>query len=82
MTVFIRGNVKLRTPAVEYQVSKESIVPRIEVLTKSVVDADSPSHSLLTLDGGEHLRGILESHRSFTQRVADCEQVDEPSGDN
>jgi hypothetical protein len=35
------------------------------MLTESVVDADGPSHALLTLDGGEHLGGILESHWSF-----------------
>lgn len=30
-----------------------------------VVDADSPSHALLTLDGGENLGGVLESHGAF-----------------
>lgn len=54
----------------------------MDVLTESVVDADSPSHALLTLDGGEHLGRVLESHRTFTQRVADGEQVDEPSENN
>jgi len=47
-------------------------------LTKGVVDADSPCHALLTLDGWEHFSGVLECHRSFSERVCDREEVDEP----
>lgn len=64
MTVFIRGNVRLRIPASE-NVSQITADPDMRMLTESVVDADSPSHALLTLDGGEYLGGILESHWSF-----------------
>jgi hypothetical protein len=78
MTVFIRGNVKLRIPAVQC-VSKIAVGASIEVLTESVVDADGPGHALLTLDCGEHLGGVLECHWPFAQRVADGEQVDKPS---
>jgi hypothetical protein len=35
-------------------------------LTKGVVDAHSPCHTLLTLNGGEHLGGVLEGHRTFS----------------
>lgn len=49
------------------------------MLTESVVDANSPGHSLLTLNSGEHFGGVLESDRSFTQGVADGEQIDESS---
>lgn len=48
------------------------------MLTESVVDANSPSHSLLTLDGREHLGRVLESDWSFAQRVANGEEVNEP----
>jgi hypothetical protein len=72
MTVFIRGNVKLRIPA------KENYIRDITVhfgdwnipLTKGIVDANSPSHSLLTLNSGENLGRVLESDWTFTQRVA------------
>lgn len=49
------------------------------MLTESVVDANGPSHSLLSLNGREHLGRVLESDRSFTQRIADSEEVDESS---
>ena len=48
-------------------------------LTESVVDANGPSHSLLTLNSGEHLGRILESDWSFSQGVADGEEIDESS---
>lgn len=48
------------------------------MLTESVVDAHSPSHTLLTLDGREDLGRVLEGDRSLTEGVADSEQVDEP----
>jgi hypothetical protein len=35
-------------------------------LTESVVDANCPGHSLLSLNGGEHLGGVLESNRPFS----------------
>jgi hypothetical protein len=50
-----------------------------KILTESVVDANGPSHSLLTLNGGEYFGRILESDWSFSQGVADGEEVDEPS---
>lgn len=46
-------------------------------LTKGVVDAHSPSHALLTLDGREDLGRILESDGTFTQAIRDGEEVDE-----
>lgn len=46
-------------------------------LTKSVVDAHSPCHTLLTLDGREDFCRILECNRTFSQRVCDREQVHE-----
>ena len=46
-------------------------------LTECVVDADDPSHTLLTLDRREHFGGVLEGHRPFTQGVHDGEEVDE-----
>lgn len=48
-------------------------------LTKSVVDTYGPGHSLLTLNGWEHLGRVLESDGTLAQRVADGEEVDEPS---
>ena len=42
-------------------------------LTKGVVDAHSPGHTLLTLNGGEHLSGILECHGAFAKGIADRE---------
>jgi hypothetical protein len=76
MTVCIRGKVKLRIPATPDSVS-EMLMRIDEMLTESVVDANGPSHSLLTLNGGEHLGRILESDWSFSQGVADGEEVDE-----
>jgi hypothetical protein len=78
MTVCIRGKVKLRIPATPDSVS-EMLMRIDEMLTESVVDANGPSHSLLTLNGGEHLGRILESDRPFSQGVADGEEVDESS---
>lgn len=49
------------------------------MLTESVVDANSPSHSLLSLDSREHLGRVLESDWSFAQRVADSKEIDESS---
>lgn len=46
-------------------VSRSSHNEGLRDLTEGVVDADDPGHSLLTLDGGEHLSGVLESDRSF-----------------
>ena len=48
------------------------------MFTESVVNANSPSHSLLSLNGREHLGRVLKCDRSFTQRVADSEEIDEP----
>lgn len=48
-----------------------------DILTKGVVNANGPSHSLLSLNGWEYLCGVLESDRSLTQRVGDGEEVDE-----
>jgi hypothetical protein len=48
-----------------------------EMLTESVVNTNGPSHSLLTLNGGKHLGRILESDWTFSQGVADGEEVDE-----
>ena len=44
---------------------------------EGVVDAHGPGHALLTLDGGEHLGGVLESDGALSERVADGEEVDE-----
>jgi hypothetical protein len=51
-----------------------------EWLTESVVNANGPSHSLLSLNGRKHLGRVLESDWSFSQGVADGEEVDESSG--
>ena len=48
-----------------------------ENTSKSVVDEDSPGHSLFTLDRWEHLSGVLECYWTFAQRIADREKVDE-----
>lgn len=57
-------------------VRKRTVHLSHEVLTESVVDADGPGHSLLTLDGGEYLSRVLESNGSFAQGVADGKEVD------
>ena len=44
---------------------------------KRIVDADSPGHTLLTLDGWEDFCRVLESDRAFPQGVADREEIDE-----
>jgi hypothetical protein len=46
--------------------------------SEGVVDADSPGHTLFTLDGGENLCRVLEGNRAFSEGVADGEEVDEP----
>jgi hypothetical protein len=43
--------------------------------TKEVIDEHDPRHSLLSVDIVEYFRRVLESDRSFTKRVADCEEV-------
>lgn len=48
-------------------------------LTKSVINADGPGHPLLSLNRGEHFRGVLKGDRSFTKGVHDCEEVYEPA---
>jgi hypothetical protein len=55
MTVCIRGKVKLRIPATQDTVSEMSLGRLDEMLTERVVDAHGPCHSLLSLNGGEHL---------------------------
>ena len=47
-------------------VSAISVGVKSGVLTKSVVDADRPSHTLLSLNGREHFGRVLECDRSFT----------------
>ena len=47
-----------------------------EDTSESVVDADGPSHSLLTLDGREDFGGVLESYRTLSQGIADGKKVD------
>lgn len=46
---------------ISQKLSEETLL----VLTEGIVDADSPGHSLLTLNGGEYFSGVLESNRSF-----------------
>ena len=53
---------------------------RFKTLTERVVYAHRPCHPLLSLNSREHFGGVLESDWSFTQRVADGEEVDEPGG--
>ena len=73
IAVTIAGNVKPSIPA-EIVVSKSPQDRHtFRRLTKSVVDAHSPCHALLTLDGGEHLGGVLESYWTFSHRVHDGE---------
>ena len=48
-----------------------------EDTSERVVDADSPGHTLLAVDCGEHLCRILEGDWSFAERVHDGEEVDE-----
>jgi hypothetical protein len=45
--------------------------------TKGVVDADSPGHTLLTLDGWEYFGRVLESNRTFSEGVGDGKEVNE-----
>jgi hypothetical protein len=49
-----------------------------KLLTEGVVDADSPCHALLTLNRREDFGRVLECDRSFSERVHNCEEVDEP----
>lgn len=79
MTVVIRGKVKLRTPAMKDVVSGGSSLVVSAALTESVVDANGPGHSLLTLNRREHLGRVLESDWPLAQRVGDGEEVDESS---
>lgn len=44
--------------------------------SEGVVDAHSPGHALLTVDGGKDLGTVLESDWSLTERVCDGEEVD------
>lgn len=44
--------------------------------SEGVVDADSPCHALLTLDGGEDLGGVLKGDGSFTKGIAYGEEID------
>ena len=78
MTVCIRGKVKLRIPAIRGFVSKTLVSLGLEIGTKSIVDTNGPSHSLLSLNSGKHLGRVLESNWPFSQRVADGKKVDEP----
>lgn len=48
-----------------------------EDTSKGVVDADSPRHALLTLDGREDLGRVLEGNWTLTERVHDGEEIDE-----
>ncbi len=60
-------------------VSNDTRIMVKTMLTKSVVDADCPSHSLLTLNGREYFCRVLECNGAFSQGVADGEEVDESS---
>ena len=68
MTVCIRGKVKLRIPAVKHLVNSRNMLRDIgfEMLTESVVDANCPSHSLLSLNSRKNLGRVLECDWSFT----------------
>ena len=77
MTPSIRGNVKLRIPATRYFVSRAMNFDDNQMLTKSVVDANGPSHSRLTVNGRKHFGRVLESDWSFPHRVGDGKEVDE-----
>jgi len=46
-------------------VSEILVILGSERLTKGVVNAHGPSHSLLTLNGREHLSGVLERNWPF-----------------
>ena len=77
MTVRMRGNVRPRIPAFcqlsllpTYPRSVIAVAERRTELTKSVVDADDPSHTLLTLNGGEDLGRVLERDGTFSQGAA------------
>jgi hypothetical protein len=49
-------------------------------LTEGVVDANGPGHPLLSLNGREHLCGVLKGDWSLSQGITNGEQVDEPKG--
>lgn len=76
ITVRIRGNVRLKIPArkVSYYSNSQRFASS---LTKSVVDADSPCHTLLSLNGWEDFGRILESYRTLTEGIGDGEKIDE-----
>jgi hypothetical protein len=76
IAVTIAGNVKPRIPATSGVSRSPGDIFASRRLTKGVVDAHSPGHSLLTLNSGEHLSRVLEGHWTFSQRVHDGEQVD------
>jgi hypothetical protein len=75
MALVIRGNVRPRTPA--FDVLVIITLMRFWILTKGVVDADSPGHTLLTLDGGEYFGRVLEGDGTFTEGVGDGKEVHE-----
>lgn len=50
---------------------------QVERLTERVVDAHSPCHALLSLDGREDFGGVLECDWALSEGVADGEEVDE-----
>lgn len=77
MTVCIRGKVILRTPATKHLISGVPMETTFNMLTECVVNANSPSHALLSLNSGEHLSRILKSDRSLAQRIHDGKEVDE-----
>lgn len=45
------------------------------------VDTHGPGHSLLSVNGGEYFGRILESNRTFGERIEDREEVDEQCDD-
>jgi hypothetical protein len=75
IAVTIAGNVKPRIPATIFVSKSPRHRHASRRLTKGVVNAHSPCHALLTLDGGEHLGGVLEGYWTFSHRVHDGEQV-------
>lgn len=61
-----------------YEIVSKIWVDVTDMLTKSVVNANSPGHALLPLNCGKHLGGVLESYGAFSQGVADGEEIYEP----
>lgn len=60
MTVCIRGKVTLSMPAAKGLIREMPVNLSFEKPTKCVVDANSPSHALFSLDGGKYLGGVLK----------------------